>query len=137
MFFYLHVFLMILEQATFLNNKRNRKAFPPQQHLQKVQILQNQDSGCTSFSILAIHTAFLSTPNKELITHEAVGSNLHTFNPLDEAAALFTIKIIGVGSRDVRQRELDSGEQSFLLNKRSILSRLLFHQNNKHLFTTI
>lgn len=137
MFFYLEIFLMILEQTIFLNKRRNRKAFPPKQHLQKMHILQNKDADSASFSILAIHTTFLSTPNKELITHETVGSNLHTFNPMQEAAALFTIKMIGVGSRDILQGEFDSVEQSFSLNKHSILSSLLFHQNNKQLFTTI
>lgn len=61
----------------------------------------NKDADYVSCSILAIHTTFLSTHHKELIAHETVGSNLHTLNPLQEAAALFTIKMIGVGSRDI------------------------------------
>jgi len=85
----------IFEQA------EKQESIASKAHLQKTHILYNTDADSASFSILAIRTTFLSTPNKELITHETVGSNLHTFNPLQEAAALFTIKVIGVSSRDL------------------------------------
>lgn len=88
------IFLMISEQDIFLNQRKRKH------HLQRMRVLQSKCTHYASSSILAIYTTSLSTPHKELITHETVGSNLHTFNPLQGAAALFTIQMIGVGSRD-------------------------------------